>query len=180
MKKTLMTLAAVLCCAMTTTVFTSCGDDDNDEKTVTDDSPVAVELQYSLKVTDQMLDAMKLTAEYYDASGQLQSEQVTAEQWTKTIKPRIPASIGLRLKAVMKDGANVDGISSFNLTQNWAISYTKVSASGKQLGTGMEKDAVSATMAGDKVAAYLDKKGNVLVNVNYDVDDKGQFTYVRK
>ena len=61
LKKTIMTLAAVLCCAMTMTVFSACSsDDDNNKDNKDDKTPAKVAMTLSTPLRTCLITARRL------------------------------------------------------------------------------------------------------------------------
>jgi hypothetical protein len=174
MKKFLMTLAAVLCCAMTTTVFTACGDDD-DKTPEEDNKAAAAVFKFNLKIGNDMLNALDLTVDYYDASGKLQSEAVTSGTWTKTVKASLPTTLGARLNIKLKGGVDPANISVMNEDVIYSYDIKVLTASGKELNEG-KTDVVNKAypVPGNKLADWVTKHANDIVNCIYTVDLNGK------
>ena len=98
----------VMCALVMTTTLTACGgDDDNDSKGGGDNhKPVAASLNATLTAGDDLMKYFDLTVDYYDANGKLQSESLKEAKWEKTIKASLPATLGVCLKAQLKDGVD--------------------------------------------------------------------------
>lgn len=174
MKKKLLTIAALICCTMATTVFTACGDDDEGGAPVDDQKPVAVVMAYSFSTTADMLNVFDLTVEYYDATGAVQSEKMTTTQWTKAVTPKLPATVGARLLAKVKDGVDVANMESVTVAYQYEFSGKAVSANGQLAGSAVGGGTgISLAMAGNKVAEYLTKHQAGLVKYLYKYSSDG-------
>lgn len=167
MKKKLMAIAAVFCCAMTMTVFTACGDDD-DNPYIDNKKPVAVLMNYSFTTTSETLNVFDLTIEYYDANGAIQTEQMTNAQWNKSLRTKIPTTVGARLKAKVKSGVDVASMEKVTASYGYEYEGYPVSAdnsvAGTVIGGGFN---VNESMKGDKVAGWLDTNADGLVKFLY-------------
>ena len=105
MKKLMTRIAVVLCCAMTTIVFTACGDDDNNNiKPPVNNTFVAALMNYDLETTQATLNILDITVEYYDADGKIKNEPMKEVKWKKSIQYKLPTTVGIHLKAQLKDG----------------------------------------------------------------------------
>ena len=177
MKKTLMTLAAVLCCAMMTTVVTACGDDEGNTKYAADVTPAAEKMDYILTTSDEMLNTLNLTVEYYDANGSIQSEQMTQTEWKKTVRAKLPATHGLRLKMQVKNGVDVKSIATFRAMVNFLASYdTMNSGDGVVVkGTTITKQ-FTLDMPGGSIPYWVEQHANGIVSILYTFDMEGKET----
>ena len=152
-----MAIAAVFCCVMTMTVFTACGDDD-DNPYIDNKKPVAVLMNYSFTTTSEMLNVFDLTIEYYDANGAIQTEQMTNAQWNKSLRTKIPTTVGARLTAKVKSGVDVASMEKVTVASGYEYEGHPVSADNSVAGTVIGGgSSTSLDMAGNKVAEYLTK-----------------------
>ena len=159
MKKLMMTIAAVLCCAMTTTVFTACGNDDDDDDNIKPsvvETPVAVLMDYELETTQATLNILDLTVEYYDADGKIKNEPMKELQWKKSIQHKLPATVGIHLKAQVKD----DFIDASNQKRNLPIA---------------ESHTTIISTKSKRFSNFLAESNNLLPFL-YSFDAKGQYT----
>lgn len=156
MKKNLMTLAAVLCC---TTLFISCGKDNPTEPEVKDTTPVAAIMAYNFSVTDDVFKAFTLTVEYYDATGTVKTETMTAKDWTKTVKSdKLPATLGARVKMQLKDGFDSSKEGLFSAKHAYEYEYYVVNKSNEKLGSTTSNGVGGGVdMKIEKVPAYAER-----------------------
>ena len=155
MKKFMMTLAAVLCCAMTTTVLTACGGDDKDTPG-SDNTPVTAQLISEFAPSEDMLKYMDVTVEYYDASGSIQKETIT-EAWTKTVRAKIPAKLGIHVTIKLKDGVDVTKIEKATLGYKTNFTANNLNAAGETVGaTKGNSISPSGVIPGDKIPTYIE------------------------
>ncbi len=176
MKKIMMTIAAVICCAMTTTVFTSCGDDD-ETTTSTDRTPVAAHMEYKLEVGDQMLTYFDMTVEYYDSDGTLKTEQMTQKTWSKTVRAKLPVTLGARLKGTPK--ANVDLNPQEKVTYAYGYYYTGYAVSSTDLVVGnIASNGVNSSydVPSDKVAEWIQRVAGGITGFQVAFDANGKAT----
>ena len=181
MKKKFMTLAAVLCCAMSLTMFTACGSDDDNDKdsnnTVQeyDATPVAAVLECSFEVSDDMLSVLDMAVEYYDNDGKLQTEKLTQKKWSKTVKAKLPASLGACLKAQLKDGVDVNTIDAIKLLRGYSCKGYSVTATGDMASNFKgNSNRSSITLKGEDLLSVLSEEGGVLISYLYDFADNGK------
>ena len=174
MKKNLLTLAAVLCCAL----ISSCTKDNGDiPPPAPDNKPTHAVMHYVLTVNDQMVDMLNLTIEYYDANGQVKSEQVTQNKWQKDIKAKLPANLGARLKVQLKDGADPSTLEKFTASYNLGYNVYVVNASGETVGKNVFDTIVkSLDMKGTKVEDWIASKSDGLVKFLLNIDANGEVT----
>jgi len=174
-KQFLMATLTVMCAIAMTTVFTSCSKDDDDNKTTDDNKPTAAVMDYSLTVGDDMLNMLDLTVEYYDANGKVQSEQMTGKTWTKSVKAKLPATLGVRLKIQVKSSVNPATLEKFTESYSYNYSVYPVNASGKQLEGGKAgASSLSLDIPGSKLAEWAEDHANGLVEFLYVFDANGQ------
>lgn len=175
MKKNLMTLAAALCCSV---LFNACNKDNgNDSPEVDDTKPVSAVMEYSLTVGDNMLAALNLTIEYYDADGTVKTEQMTQKSWTKKVKAKLPITLGARLKAQLKDGVDVSSWEKFTAAYGYNYNGYAVSASDLVVGNIVAKGTESSLdMKGDKVPEWLERHTDGLIKFAFDFAEGGQAT----
>ena len=180
MKKMMMTLAAVLCCVMTTTVFTACGSDDDDKtdsKPVVDNSPVAVVMNYEVGTTQATLNVMDVVIEYYDADGKIQNEALTGESWKKTVQHKLPATVGLHLKAQLKPGFDVDSSEEVKISFERSFDgYTLTATGDKAPLSYHDTKATGVSTKSSRFSAWLTEESNNILPVLYIYDDKGQYS----
>ena len=177
MKKMMMTLAAVLCCAMTMTVFTACGSDDDDKSEPASDKPVAAVMDVTLSVGDDMFDKATLSVEYYDANGKVQTETLTKKDWTKSVKAKLPATLGMRLMVKSKDGIDYASLQKFTESYAYSCTVYPVNANGTALGGGKSGGTqVNLDIPGSKVAEWISDKSGGILKILYTVDVNGQVT----
>ena len=175
MKKMMMTLAAVLCCAMTTTVFTACGSDDDNTTKPDANKAVAAAMDYSLTTSDEMLAIFDLTIEYYDANSNVQTEQMTGKTWAKKVTAKLPATLGLRLKAQLKAGVDVSTKEKVTVSYGYNYMGYAINAKGEVVGDVVSKEInTHSDMKGEKVAEWLTMKTDGLVKYLFDFDANGK------
>ena len=180
MKKLMMTIAAVLCCAMTTTVFTACGNDDDDDdniKPTVVETPVAVLMDYELGTTQATLNILDLTVEYYDADGKIKNEPMKELQWKKSIQHKLPATVGLHMKAQLKAGFDPDGSEEVKISFERSFNGYTLTATGDK--TPISYNDTQATGVGtksNKFSGWLTEESDNILPVLYIYDDKGQYS----
>ncbi len=176
MKMKMMTLAAVFCCAMGLTMFTACGSDDDDDKVQVDsNTPVAAVMEYGFEVSDDMLTVLDMTVEYYDNDGKLQKENLTQKKWVKTVKAKLPVSLGACLKAQLKDGVDVNTIEAIKVSRGYKCTAYSMTATSNIAGN-VESSSNNATLTvnGEKLTSLLSDKNGILISYLYDFADNGK------
>ena len=159
-------------------MFTSCSKDDDEKTSGEDLTPVAAVMDYALTVGDDMLNTLNLTVEYYDANGKVQTETLTQKRWTKNIRAKLPAKLGVRLKAQLKDGINPTTIEKFTAEYGYYYNGYAVSANDKVVGNVVSYGPNSTTQAmkGDKINLWLENHTNGVVKFLFDFAANGQAT----
>lgn len=176
MKKILVTVVAVLCCAMISTVFTSCGGDDDENNTGGNNKSVAVFMVAGLSVSDDMMNYLDLTVDYYDANGQIQSEPMTEKKWEKTIKANFPATLGVRLKAQLKDGIDPTSIALFNAESWISYNFEYLNSKGDKTSEFGNSHGGEVSINGSDINDWLKTKSNGLKQVLYNFDADGKWS----
>ena len=156
MKKNLMTLAAVLCCAA---LFTSCGKNNPDQPDAPDTTPVSAVMTYKFTVSEDLFSAFILTAEYYDAAGELKTEPLTSKEWTKTVKTnKLPATLGARLMVKLKEGFDPSKEGVFSAKHLYHYDYDIVNKSNEKLGSTVSYSSNGGVdMKYEMVPAYAER-----------------------
>ena len=176
MKMKMMMLAAVFCCAMGLTMFTACGSDDDDDKVQVDsNTPVDAVMEYGFEVSDDMLTVLDMTVEYYDNDGKLQKENLTQKKWVKTVKAKLPVSLGACLKAQLKDGVDVNTIEAIKVSRGYKCTAYSMTATSNIAGN-VESSSNNATLTvnGEKLTSLLSDKNGILISYLYDFADNGK------
>jgi len=174
MKKTLMTLAAVLCCTGMMSVFTGCNN-----KPVTPPSPQTnkatdVVMEYAYTIDTVLQNRFNFTVEYYDNDGQIKMEAMNGLTWKKSVKAPLPATLGARLKIQLKEGLDPATMPKFKFTYSYSFAYQAVDKDGKEAGTLLVvKDTVTSSPKEGMVQQLLDSLDGVLDQHCYDFDAKG-------
>ncbi|MBQ6195489.1 MAG: hypothetical protein IJK43_13915 [Prevotella sp.] len=179
MKKTMMAAAALMLLMMTAVALTGCGSDGDDDNTPKPDdtTPVAAVMDYSLTVGDDMLSLLDLTVEYYDADGKVQTEPLTQKSWKKSVRAKLPATLGARLKMQLKDGADPASLTQFTASYGYNYNGYAVSATDKVVGNIVNSGTdTNLAMQGDKVTTWLEHHTDGLVKFLYNFAANGQAT----
>lgn len=138
---------------------------------------VAACLGYSFEVTDDMLSVADITVSYYDEKGQLQTEQLKTTSWSKTIQASLPAKLGVRVLAVLKENYNPADHEKVTVARSYSLSTYCLDENGKKVNVKSDALSLSSTYAGDKIPAYFEKYKDHLLQALYTVDAEGNFTY---
>lgn len=100
MKKTLFTLAALVCMTLG---LTACGDD-NDEP----NDGVAVSATYEIEFSQDLLDVAEVTVVFVDNKGQVNLDKPTSTRWTRKVSREVkdklvPVEFGYKLVYSLKN-----------------------------------------------------------------------------
>ena len=186
MKKTMMTLAAVLCCAL---AFTACQKDNTpggDTPSGNDpDTQIAkVVVEYSFQTTRAMLQYFDFNLEYLDATnGSKVSEKiVSADFKVEYTAVKLPLEMGYNLTTTLKAGKTLDDVKAVETMDYilpspsaWIYFYNK---DGKQIGEGGYRVSVSGPIpaSGTKVAQRFEE-GHFSKSYLQSVDANGNGTH---
>lgn len=172
-----MAAVALMLLMMTAVALTGCGSDDDDNNTPKPDdtTPVAAVMDYSLTVGDDMLSLLNLTIEYYDADGKVQTEPLTQKSWKKSVRAKLPATLGVRLKMQLKDGADPASLAQFTAAYGYSYNGYAVSATDKVVGNVVNSGTdQTLAMQGDKVTTWMERHADGLVKFLYAFTANGQ------
>lgn len=98
MKKTLFTLAALMCMTLG---LTACGNDDEPENSVT------ASATYEIEFSQDLLDVADVTVVYVDNKGQVNLDKPTTNRWTRKVSREVkdrlvPVDFGFKLVYSLK------------------------------------------------------------------------------
>ena len=169
--------ALTMMCAMTTTVMTACSSSDDDGGKTSSNDPVAATMDYVLTTSNEMLDILDVTIEYYDENGKVQTEKMTNPEWKKTVRAKLPATLGARMKGQLKDGVDVTTIASFKASYGYSYMGYAVNANNQAVGAVQSNSSSSnLTMKGEKIPEFLNDKKAGIVKFLFTFDTKGNST----
>ena len=171
MKKTIKTLAAVLCCAL---AFTACdknqlnnGGEDPDPSGNGDDTIVVDQavVAYRFQTTEALLQYFDFTFEYIESTtGAKRSEKITVTDFKKEISgAKLPLNMGYKLTTTLKAGKTIEQVRALDKIDYilpspscWIYMYDK---SGKLVGEGGRRVSVSGsvTQTGERVAKRFEE-----------------------
>ena len=168
----------VMCALVMTTTLTACGgDDDNDSKGGGDNhKPVAASLNATLTAGDDLMKYFDLTVDYYDANGKLQSEALKEAKWEKTIKASLPATLGVRLKAQLKDGVNPATIDLISVKSSLSYDYKILDANDGRVDGFAFSHGGSYSIHGSDIPEWLKDEGQKIEEILYNFDASGKYT----
>lgn len=168
----------VMCALVMSTTLTACGsDDDNDSKGGGDDfKPVAASLNATLSVGDDLIKYFDLTVDYYDADGKLQSEPLKDTKWEKKIKASLPATLGVRLKAQLKDGVDPATIDLLSVKSSLAYGYQTLDAKDGIIDVFASSHAGSYSIHGSDIPEWLNDEGKKIEQILYNFDANGKYS----
>ena len=168
----------VMCALVMTTTLTACGgDDDNDSKGGGDNhKPVAASLNATLTAGDDLMKYFDLTVDYYDANGKLQSEALKEAKWEKTIKASLPATLGVRLKAQLKDGVDPATIDLISVKSSLSYDYKILDANDGRVDGFAFSHGGSYSIHGSDIPEWLKDEGQKIEEILYNFDASGKYT----
>jgi len=161
MKKTMMTLAAVLCCSLAFTAKDNSASGD----TPSGDDPSAnkiakVVVEYCFQTTDDMLQYFDFNLEYLDVTnGNKMSEKISGADFKKEYTDvQLPLTMGFNVTATLKEGKTLDELKAVEKMNYilpspsaWISMYNK---DGKLIGEGGRRVVISGplSVSGERVA----------------------------
>ena len=169
----------VMCALVLTTTLTACGGDDDNGSKGGDDNhkPVAASLNVTLTVGDDLVKYFDLTVDYYDADGKLQSETLKEAKWEKTIKASLPATLGVRLKAIrLKDGVDPATIDLISVKSSLAYGYQILDANDGRVDGFAFTHGGSYSIHGSDIPEWLNDEGKKIEEILYTFDASGKYT----
>lgn len=168
----------VMCALVMTTTLTACGgDDDNDSKGGGDNhKPVAASLNATLTAGDDLMKYFDLTVDYYDANGKLQSEPLKEAKWEKTIKASLPATLGVCLKAQLKDGVDPATIDLLSVKSSLSYDYKILDANDGRVDGFAFSHGGSYSIHGSDIPEWLKDEGQKIEEILYNFDASGKYT----
>lgn len=166
-----------MCALVMTTTFTACGGDDDDNKGGGDtNKPVAASMKATLTAGDDLINNFDLTVDYYDANGKIQSEPLKEGKWEKTIKASLPATLGVRLKAQLKDGIDPASIDLLAVKSSISYAYNILDANDGILDYFGYANTSSYSIHGSDIPDWLKDEGEKIEHVLYTFDANGKYT----
>jgi len=171
MKKTIKTLAAVLCCAL---AFTACtkdqlnnGGPENNDNPV-DDGTIQVDqatVSYRFQTTEALLQYFDFTFEYIESTtGAKRSEKITVTDFQKEISnAKLPLNMGYKLTTTLKAGKTIEEVRALDKVDYilpspscWIYMYDK---KGNLVGEGGRRVSVSGSVnqTGARVAQRFEE-----------------------
>ena len=171
MKKTIKTLAAVLCCAL---AFTACdknqlnnGGQENNDNPV-DDGTIQVDqatVSYRFQTTEALLQYFDFTFEYIESTtGAKRSEKITVTDFQKEISnAKLPLNMGYKLTTTLKAGKTIEEVRALDKVDYilpspscWISMYDK---KGNLVGEGGRRVSVSGSVnqTGARVAQRFEE-----------------------
>ena len=177
MKKTLMTLAAVLCCAMTMTVLTACGSDDETSKKTDDKTRVGCGMKYMFSVGTELFQYVDFTVEYYDKDGKVQSEKMANELWEKTVETKLPGKVGVQVKLQMKEGVDPSAVEWVTVTYTYNYHAYTLTADGKKVAGDINAASPKRDIPGSRLTDWVSENAILkAVSFGYSFDANGNQT----
>ena len=173
MKNLFMTLAVVMCCAIISSVFTACSSDD--DKNSDNGKAVAAVMNYMVNVGDDVFAALDLTIEYYDANGKVQSEKMMKKEWEKEVRAKLPATLGVRLKAQLKSDFDVTSGKTFIAAYGYSYAGYALDAAGEVVSTpAISSSEESMSMRVGEIAEWLERHSDGILKYLYTFDVNGK------
>jgi hypothetical protein len=175
MKKILMGAAAFCCILLSGVTLSACSSsDDDDNKPVADDKPATVEMNYSATVTDDMLAYFDISVEYYDSVGKIKTEAITSKEWKKTVKASLPAKLGIRTSAKIKEGKDPSSLQTMKVARGKGYLYKVLTAHGGVLDFYEYNTKGDSSISGAKVKDWLERRNGVLADFLYQFTTDGK------
>ncbi len=175
MKKILMMLTAILCCTM---LFTSCSKSDDKgggSPSVPDTTPVSVAFIYQLQVSQDMIDYLDVSVEYYDPSGNVKSEPITKTTWQSSkITAKLPATVAARMIIKAKSGVDYSKVDKVLVATGLTHAGSLQNKAGADVGViSAEMSLSEITVPGNNVESFIAEKGLGYRKFFYNYDASG-------
>ena len=139
-------------------------------------APVAALFNYSFTVTDSMRLVADFAISYFDENGQLQNEQLAANSWEKKVTAKLPAKLGVRVVASLKEGVDFSAIEKLRVIKKYSELYYCVDEDGNKVGkTYTYSDNHSQAIKGEQIPQYFNK--DHFLQSLYTFDAAGEGTY---
>lgn len=152
-------------------------DDDNESEKEKEQTPESVVSTFTLSVSDDMVKYLDITIEYYDENGKVQKENMSASEWTKSVKSKLPATTGVCVKATIKEGQDLSSVEIFKYARNFSTSDQIVDKNGQKVKSLPSSGINSAlSVKGDKVSELLGDKNNIIWSRLHTFDAEGNET----
>ena len=153
--------------------------DQPEQQDTTTVKPVAAVLQYRFEVTDAMREVADFTVSFYDQNGQLQTEQLTSNQWEKTTVAALPAKLGVQVNAALKADFDPSKYEVFTALKKIRYFAYVVDKDGKQVDDEVPYSNTNNTdMAGSEIETFFNRyKEKAFLQTLYTFDEEGNKTY---
>ncbi len=175
MKKRNLIISAfsLLCMIAMSVVVTACGGSDDPSSDPTDSKVNSVEFTYEMEFDNQLLSLCNVSVTYTDGNGNSQTEQVTANEWSKTVRANaVPATLKRTVNLTLKS-APVAG-SKYDLRIREGYSYNALNKSGIALLSGSDHSIVAPKgIESDKLETYITQLNSILTTT-YTVKSDGR------
>jgi len=166
--------------ALAATLFAACGQDENKES-VEPAQPVPdkVRMSFTFDATDDMLRYLDITVVYDDGTGE-RSECVVANQWSKSLTVKLPATFTYKYEARVKADLydTMAAAEAISFTRHYSYAYDIIDVSGAVIpGMGREHSSSHPTHSGvgARVAERYNE-GNFDKTYTYTFDANGRNT----
>ena len=170
----MMTLTAVLCCGM---VMSSCSKsgDNGGTPAAPDTTPVSVKIIYGAKVEADMLANADVEIEYLDASGNKQTEKMTATTWQKEVTAKLPAKVEAKMILKKKSGVDYANVGKIRIGGTVDYGYIILNKAGDVLSQyGWSDTYSSQDSSGPKFEMIIDKSGADYSHCSGEFDAQGK------
>ena len=177
MKKIMMMLTAVLCCSAMMYLLSSCNKPVNPP---TPEKKLAAEMTYKFRVNAKIRSHFDVTVEYYDADGQVKSEQVTDEgSFEKKVRTKLPCKLGMRVLLQVKEGQDVNTMRSLGAAYTYDVMGYVVDDDDYVVSdVAQASEEVSLVVAEGKVAEWYEENKNGLVSILYAFKEDKTFSRI--
>lgn len=174
MRKSFMTLAAVLCCIMTMGLMNSCKENNQPTPpTPTEEKQLTAGAEYMFQGVEALRTYCDVTIEYYDSVGNIKSELLTQDKWEMTFWSEMPCKIGMRVSVKLKEGVGASTVPAVDLS----YSYKCMSLVNVGVSLGIE-GRFSPNLREGEIAEWIEDTQNDggLVNYLITFDKNGRYT----
>ena len=100
-------------------------------------------------------------------SGAVHAVKLTQKKWTKTVKAKLPASLGACLKAQLKDGVDVNTIGNKTSSYGYVCRSYLVNASDNEVGNS-DAEGVRLLFDENVLSSLLDQENGIIMSFPKD------------
>ncbi len=172
-KNLIISVFSLLCMVAMSVVATACGGDDDPTNPPTDNKVSYVDFTYDMEFDSQLLSLCNVSVTYTDGNGNSQTEQVTANEWAKTVRANaVPATLKRTVNITLKSTPVAGSKYDFRVREGY--SYRACNKAGIDLLSGSDHSiAAPKGIASDKLETYIAQL-NKMLTTTYNIKSDGK------